>query len=34
MEENKDKENVKEQKPVAPIPDDVEEVASKEDIEE
>ena len=33
MEENKDKENVKEQKPVAPIPDDVEEVASKEDIE-
>ena len=33
MEENKDKENVKEQKPVAPVPDDVEEVASKEDIE-
>ncbi|MBR4774442.1 MAG: hypothetical protein IK010_08445 [Bacteroidales bacterium] len=34
MEENKDKKDkALEQKPVAPVPDDVEEVASKEDIE-
>ena len=33
MEENKDKEKELEQKPVSPAPDDVEEVASAEDIE-
>ena len=33
MEDTKDNEKSLEQKPVAPIPDDVEEVASKEDIE-
>lgn len=33
MEEDKNKEKALEEKPVAPIPDDVEEVASKEDIE-